>query len=199
MDRIQLQAAKLWDLLFDDETAETYQKAFNLTATILKELAQLIWLTLISVFVFGAWFSNTSVKTGKSIRDWIDSQGGETVADSKPIGETSKELLDKGLVSVNQLLNQAREQLGLEPQALPEKPAAQPSAAPKPTSKPAAKQPAATPTQTAPAATKSPAAQPSAEAKAPSSSQPTKATPAATESETSREDIDSDWPPQTED
>ncbi|MEM6448823.1 MAG: hypothetical protein AAF703_00765 [Cyanobacteria bacterium P01_D01_bin.105] len=194
MDRIQLQASKLWDLLFDDETAETYQKTLNLTGTILKEFAQLIWLTLISVFVFGAWFSDTSVKAGKRIRDWLDSQGsGTSTDDAKPIGETSKELLDKGLVSVNQLLNQARAQLGLAPQEITVKPANPPAANP----------PAAKP---APAAQKPPVSTQSVASKAekPSvvsdvSSDTSKSAVTDSVLETSREEEDNDWPPQEAD
>ena len=127
MDSIQVQASKLWDLLFSEDTADTYQKTLTLTGTLLKESAQLIWLIICSVFVFGAWFSDTSVKTGKGIRDWIDNQGagGAGTEEAKPIAETGKELLDTGLTGVNYLLNQAREQLGLEAQEPPaKKPAA---------------------------------------------------------------------------
>ena len=206
MDRIQVQASKLWDLLFDDETAETYQKTLNLTGTILKEFAQLIWLTLISVFVFGAWFSDTSVKAGKSIRDWVDNKGTDSpVADGKPVAEQGKDLLEKGRVSVAQLLNQAREQLGLEPQEIAIKPVAD--------AKPnqLAAQPAANPAAAKPAAAKtsqpSPAAKPAPTAaqKPPVSAQPSAAAaqaqrPApASSPETSREDVESDWPPQEED
>jgi len=201
MDRIQVQASKLWDLLFDEETAETYQKTLNLTGTILKEFAQLIWLTLISVFVFGAWFSDTSVKAGKSIRDWVDNNGSDLPnAESKPVSETGKDLLAKGRTSVNQLLNQAREQLGLEPQALEPQVTSQ-AAAPKPTTQPS--KPAAQASQAAPKpATPS---TPIAAQKPPVSAQPSAAAaqaqkPAATgKVETSREEVESDWPPQEED
>ncbi|MGC1306908.1 MAG: hypothetical protein WA885_06740 [Phormidesmis sp.] len=116
MDRIQTQASELWDLLFSKETAATYQKAFDLTGTLLKETAQLLWLIVCSFFVFGAWVADTSVKTGKSVRDWIDNKGVEPTVpgDKKAIADTGKSLLDKGRVSLANLLNQAREQLGLE-------------------------------------------------------------------------------------
>lgn len=116
MDRIQIQASKLWDLLFSKGTADTYQTALTLTGTIIKEFAQLIWLIICSVFVFGAWVGNTAVKTGQSIRDWVDQLGeeGGPSADSKPLSESAKELLDSGRTGIGYLLNQAREQLGLE-------------------------------------------------------------------------------------
>ena len=148
MDSIQVQASKLWDLIFAKETAETYQTTLNLTGTILKESAQLIWLIICSVFVFGAWFSDTTVKSGKGIRDWLDTQSnGGTAEEAKPLADTSKELLDKGRTSVTYLLNQAREQLGLEAM---ETPPAKPAAAKK---APAASKPAATPAAAKPAAT----------------------------------------------
>ncbi len=121
MDRIQVQASELWDLLFADETAETYQKALNLTGTILKEFAQLIWLVICSVFVFGAWFSDTSVRAGKSIREWIEQSSDEisVPTDSKSVAEKGKSLLDTGRTGIAYLLDQAREQLGIDPQEMP--------------------------------------------------------------------------------
>lgn len=168
MDSIQVQASKLWDLIFSDETADTYQKTLNLTGTILKESAQLIWLIICSVFVFGAWFSDTSVKTGKGIRDWVDTQSsGGTAEEGKPIAETSKELLEKGRTGVTYLLNQAREQLGLEAmEAPPAKPAAAKKKAPAAAAKPVAETKAATPAVAKPAAAPAdakPAAAPSEE------------------------------------
>lgn len=204
MDRIQKQASKLVDLLLSSETAETYQKAFNLTGTLLKELAQLIWLTLISAFVFGAWVSDTSVKAGKSIRDWVDNKGSDVAeaAEGKPASETGKDLLEKGRTSVTKLLNQAREQLGLEPQEIPA-PAPTPSkpvqASNQPTS--SASAPASpTPDQKpAPMAAQKPpvAAQPSAaaaQAQKPASTPSNKPSSQPSVSATSDDD---DWPPKT--
>lgn len=183
MDRIQTQASKLWDLLFAEETADTYQNAFNLTGTLLKESAQLIWLVICSFFVFGAWFSDATMKTGKSLRDWIDQLGNEssTPADQKPIAETGKSLLDTGRSGIAYLLAQAREQLGVEPAeptptaALAVKPTASPTAASAPV-QPASTQPAPT--------------QPAA---------PSQPTNYAATSEISREASDDGWPAQAED
>lgn len=121
MDRIQVQASELWDLLFADKTAEIYQKALNLTGTILKEFAQLIWLIICSVFVFGAWFSDTSVRAGKSIREWVEQSSNEVSVptDPKAVAEKSKSLLDKGRTGIAYLLDQAREQLDIDPQKMP--------------------------------------------------------------------------------
>lgn len=121
MDRIQTQASKLWDILFDEETADTYQNALNLTGNILKESAQLVWLVLCSFFVFGAWFADASTKTGKGVRDWIDNK--DAIAPSpdaiakKISAPKGKSLLDTGRESVAAALNKAREELGLDPNA----------------------------------------------------------------------------------
>lgn len=115
MDRIQIQASKLQELIFSKDTVDTYQNTLTLTGNILKETAQLIWLIICSVFVFGAWVSNVSVKTGRSIRDWVDNKGsGGDAVDSKPLAETGKDLLDTAGTGITYILNQAREQLGLE-------------------------------------------------------------------------------------
>ncbi len=116
MDRIQTQASKIWDLLFANETAATYQKALNLTGTFLTELAQLVWLIVCSVFVFGAWVGDASMKAGQSIREWVDRQSSGAVkpASQKSVTAAGKSLLDTGRDGAAYLLAQAREQLGLE-------------------------------------------------------------------------------------
>ena len=120
MDRIQTQASKLWDLLFDEETANTYQSALSLTGNILKESGQLIWLILCSFFVFGAWFADASTKTGQGVRDWVENR--DAIAPSpesvKEIAAPKgKSLLDTGRESVAAALSKAREELGLDPNA----------------------------------------------------------------------------------
>ncbi|MGB3293089.1 MAG: hypothetical protein WBB01_08890 [Phormidesmis sp.] len=116
MDRIQTQASELWEIIFSNETAATYQKALNLTGTILKEAAQLVWLVICSFFVFGAWVGDTSIKAGKNIRTWIDQQGivGSAPTTSTPIAARGKSLLDTGRTGIAYLLHQAHEQLGVE-------------------------------------------------------------------------------------
>ncbi|EDX84875.1 hypothetical protein S7335_2574 [Synechococcus sp. PCC 7335] len=121
MDRIQEQASELWELIFKDETAETYQAALNLTGKILTDTARLLWLIICSVFVFGAWFSDASVKAGNNIRLWLDRQTNSdtTTEASKPLSETSKDVLDKSRTAIVKLVNKAREELGLEAEPLP--------------------------------------------------------------------------------
>ena len=130
MDRIQTQASELWDIIFSEETAATYQKALNLTGTILKEAAQLVWLIICSFFVFGAWVGDTSVRAGQSIRTWVDQQGSPSGASTgnPSVAEKGKSLLDTGRVGIAYLLDQAREQVGMEPASVPTiAPASKPS------------------------------------------------------------------------
>ncbi|MEL7334222.1 MAG: hypothetical protein AAFN12_18390 [Cyanobacteria bacterium J06560_2] len=209
MDQIQIQASKLLDLIFAEETGETYQKTLNLTGTILKESAQLIWLTICSVFVFGAWVADTSMKTGNGLRGWIEDQTNPSAAaDKKPIAETGKDLLETGKTGAVYLLNQAREQLGLEPtQSLPVK-KAQPakaapaaatppaSAAPSPSAAPKASSPSA-PTASSPVTPSS--SQSSSSASGPSSPAPSTPFSGDSTEEISRESDDGGWPPQETD
>jgi len=200
MDQIQLQASKLLELLFSDETAATYQKTLNLTGTLLKETAQLIWLIICSAFVFGAWVGDTSMKLGSNLRNWIDQQGSPSLAPSekKPLSATGKSLLDQGKTAADYLLNQAREQLGLEPVA--SIPAIKSAPAKSSTTEPAATQ--ASPAK--PAALKPAAPEPAAPEPKPSASAPTldssisnqpAARPVPNE-EVSHEPDDGGWPPQ---
>lgn len=120
MDRIQVQASKLWDILFDEETAQTYQNALSLTGDILKESAQLIWLVICSFFVFGAWFGDASMKTGKGVRDWVDKKDAILPSPDAPkvsASQKGKTLLESSRESAANLLAKAREELGLDPNA----------------------------------------------------------------------------------
>ncbi|KPQ36275.1 MAG: hypothetical protein HLUCCA11_07005 [Phormidesmis priestleyi Ana] len=210
MDRIQIKASELWDLLFSDETAETYQKALNLTGNILKEISQLIWLIICSVFVFGAWFSDTSVRAGKSIREWIDSSGdaASTPTDAQSITDKGKSLLDTGRTGIAYLLNQAREQLGIEPEEMPAvqrtanviKPAAQPPATPA-TASPSTSASASTPPTVSAFDRPSPqvSTQPSTQTVGSSRGAGSQSMSSSAAPEVSQEDTDDDWPPQDED
>ena len=195
MDQIQLQASKLWDLLFSEATAETYQNALNLTGKIIKETGQLLWLIICSVFVFGAWVGDTSMKTGNDVRTWVEQQSNpeSTAVEKKPIAETGKELLASGRTGVDYLLNQAREQLGLEPvePAPVRKPAfktakASKTVATEPAPAPAAKPEAATTAKTTTTTSASGPSNPNVSPVA--ASEPT--------AEITREAADDDWPPQ---
>ncbi len=215
MDRIQEQASDLWALLFDEETAETYQSALNLTGKILTDTARLLWLIICSVFVFGAWFSDASVKTGSKIRTWVDQQasGSATAGESKPLSETGKDMLDNSRTAIVKLLNRAREELGLEAEPISESPtkkAIMPTSAAAPTAKVAAS--ASEPT--ASDSNSSPPSSASASSATISSTVPMTAPKSTMVSASSTEDLSDDmdddddvdddteveaWPPQTAD
>ena len=180
MDRIQTQASKLWDILFDEETAQTYQTALSLTGDILKESAQLIWLVLCSFFVFGAWFGDASMKTGKGVRDWVDQKDAVLPnPDAPKVGasQKGKSLLDSSRESAANLLAKAREELGLDPNA--------PLAAPRedsPVAKlvtPSEEKTSSAPAATASSTTTSSAASSSTTTSSPSASSTTTSSPAA--------------------
>lgn len=227
MDRIQKQASDLWALLFDEETAETYQSALNLTGKILTDTAQLIWLIICSVFVFGAWFSDASVKAGTNIRNWVDQQANsKATGEAKPVSETGKDILDSSRIAIVKLLNRAREELGLEAEPIAESPTKKaimpnPSAAPtakiaasEPTTAAPASQPSASPSSTSPysavrpsAAASSTASTASAVSTAPGQSATMSAHSAVDLDDTDDTDEEIDdsaqedetWPPQTAD
>ncbi|MEM8504228.1 MAG: hypothetical protein AAF716_13875 [Cyanobacteria bacterium P01_D01_bin.1] len=206
MDRIQKQASDLWALLFDEETAETYQSALNLTGKILTDTAQLLWLIICSVFVFGAWFSDASVKAGNSIRTWVDQQASSPPAgESKPLSETGKDMLDSSRIAIVKLLNRAREELGLEAEPISESPA----------KKVTMPTPSAAPTEKTDSASSVAVSSPSAPKTSPvalSSTTPTTTPKSTMVSASSTEDLSDDvddedddeteiesWPPQTAD
>ncbi len=204
MDQIQLQASKLSELLFAEETAVTYQKTLNLTGTLLKETAQLIWLIICSAFVFGAWVGDASMKLGSNLRNWIDQKSSPSLAsaEKKPLAETGKSLLDQGKTAADYLLNQAREQLGLDPiDPAPAKIAPAKAASSAPTSSVSSPAPASTPKPTPPARPSvNPGAKPSASAptRDASISQQAADRPVPNE-EVSHEPDDGGWPPAVED
>jgi len=217
MDRIQKQSSELWELLFDEETAKIYQAALNLTGKILTDTAQLLWLIICSVFVFGAWFSDASVKAGNNIRTWVDQQasssGPAIAGESKPLSESGKDLLDNSRTAIVKLLNKAREELGLEAEPLPttEKKAI-PAAAPAPEAKPTASDASSAPASSAPAPTASPATLSSTPAAAtpPKAAAPQSTAVSASSTGDFSDDTDDEddldeqtedeaWPPQTAD
>ncbi|MEO1507256.1 MAG: hypothetical protein AAFU84_06385, partial [Cyanobacteria bacterium J06633_23] len=86
----------------------------TLTGKIIKELAFLAWLIICSVFVFGAWFSDTAISSGRKARDWWQAQQMEAADGNQAAAATGQALLDVSQNGANFLLDKAREQLGLE-------------------------------------------------------------------------------------
>ncbi|MEM9484125.1 MAG: hypothetical protein AAGA83_10590 [Cyanobacteria bacterium P01_F01_bin.116] len=117
MDRVKSQAAVVSQLLFDAKTADAYKNVFALTGRILKEVALLVWLIICSMLVFGAWFSDFAINSGKKSREWWHAQQSDTneVQDgNQAAAATGKALLDASQNGAYFLLDKAREQLGLE-------------------------------------------------------------------------------------
>lgn len=116
MDRVKSQAAVVSQLLFDPKTADAYKNVLVLTGKIIKEVALLGWLLICSVFVLGAWFSNTAISTGQNARAWWQAQqaGEESTDGNQTAAATGKALLDVSQNGAYFLLDKAREQLGLE-------------------------------------------------------------------------------------
>lgn len=138
MDRIKNQADKLWQILSNPSTIETYKQTLALTWTIIRETGQLLWLVVCLVLVLGDWFWKYSYQAGQNARIWFHTiQTRTTAADesSNVLSETSKSLLAAGQASVSSLLNTAKGQLGIEPAAeapraiSPARPAAPPTPA----------------------------------------------------------------------
>jgi hypothetical protein len=119
MDRLKTQAAKLWQLLFAQETAATYQKAITLTVQILKESGLLLWLTICLVLVLFEWFYKNATQAGQNARAWISHQQAEDTSPDRIASGFGKALLVAGQNSLTYTLTQAKEQLGLpiEPQS----------------------------------------------------------------------------------
>ncbi len=165
MDRVKSQAAVVSQLLFSPKTADAYKNVLVLTGQIVKEVALLIWLVICSVFVFGAWFGNFSMNTGKNARMWWEKQQTAAEDGNEAAAATGKALLDVSQNGANFLLDKAREQLGLEKleRSAPQTKSAQmsapavsekPKAAASQASKPAAEKVAAEPKDATDAAAK---------------------------------------------
>lgn len=118
MNKIQMQIAHVWHLLFSQETAATYQKALQLTWEIIKESGKLLWLFACLFLVIFAWGMNTSVKTGQSLRSWYDEI--EEPRANHFMNEAGKALMLAGSTGANLAVSQAKNQLGIIEEKEPE-------------------------------------------------------------------------------
>jgi hypothetical protein len=128
MDRIQAQAALLWQRLSAPDTGATYKQAALLTWDILKETAALLWLLICLFLVAFEWFWKNSIHLGSSFRAWL--AGIEQTSPDQVVSEAGRALLSAGKNSVGFTLLQAKEQLGIPLEAPPTteaKPAALPA------------------------------------------------------------------------
>ena len=114
MDRVKSQAAVVSQLLFDPKTAGAYKNVLTLTWKIIKEVFLLVWLLICSVLVFGAWFSDVAIGSGRKARAWWQTQQTETTDGNQAAAATGQAFLDVSQTGANFLVDKAREQLGLE-------------------------------------------------------------------------------------
>ena len=117
MDRIQTQAALLWQRLSAPDTGATYKQAALLTGDILKEAAALVWLLICLVLVAVEWFWKTSVQLGRDLRDWLT--GLDQSSPDRVVSEAGRALLLAGRNSIGFTLFHAKEQLGISHTAEP--------------------------------------------------------------------------------
>ena len=114
MDRVKSQAAVVSQLLFAPKTAGAYKDVLTLAGKIIKEIALLAWLLICAVLVFGSWFSDVAIGTGRRARAWWQTQQTESVDGNQTAAATGQALLGVSQNSANFLIDSARAQLGLE-------------------------------------------------------------------------------------
>jgi hypothetical protein len=109
------QANKLWQIIIAPNTADSYKQALGVTWTILKEAALLIWLVLCLVLVVFDWFWDNSIAAGQNTRAWFSRFTSDDT--SQVASEMGKGLLAAGKTSLDYVVAQAREQVGLPAKA----------------------------------------------------------------------------------
>lgn len=109
--KIQAQAAKFWQSVVSVETVSAYTKAIDVTWTIIKEAAILVWLIVCLVLVIFDWGYDVATSAGKSTRNWWD--GLSKVENNDIAAETGKQLVAASKASLSSTISQARSQLGL--------------------------------------------------------------------------------------
>jgi hypothetical protein len=111
-NQIQTQATKVWQTVFDPETAGTYKKTATTTWTLLKESGYLLWLVVCLVLVAGEWIWKTGYKTGWGVRQWVNNL--EKPSTDQLLSSTGKNLLSAGKSGLAIALSTAKDQLGIE-------------------------------------------------------------------------------------
>ena len=124
--KIQAQAAKFWQSVVSAETISAYAKAIDVTWTMVKEAAILLWLILCLVLVIFDWGYDVVTSAGRGARTWWD--GMSKVESNEIASETGKQIVAASKASLSSTISQARTQLGL-----PNKPESQPTATSAPT------------------------------------------------------------------
>ncbi len=131
-----------WKTVSDKDSLNTYQKTVQTTWNILRETAKLVWLFLCLGLILVTWIWTSSKESGQQLKTWYE---GIKEPKSEHIwAEASQFLMSTSRTTAEQVLAQAREQLGLpvsEARPMAKSVAAAPAA--KPTAAPVAPEPEA--------------------------------------------------------
>ncbi|UBF30542.1 hypothetical protein K9N68_35790 (plasmid) [Kovacikia minuta CCNUW1] len=109
------QADKLKGILFTKDTATTLGQSVRLIFVVLKEALVLAWLALCWGIVAIGWLGNKSTQTGQQLRQQLttfqETHQDQTASDIAT--ETSKSVLNSSKTVVEQILTEAKKQVGL--------------------------------------------------------------------------------------
>lgn len=121
-NQISSQATKVWQLVSDSNTVNSYKQALDVTWLILKETGILLWLVICLVLVAFDWFWANSIHLGRQTRNWWENL--EHRDTNRLASEAGQTLVSLGKTGLAFTLAQAREQLGLpqKPEATMEPP-----------------------------------------------------------------------------
>lgn len=114
MEKIKTQANKVSELLFAADTGATYKKTLTLTWNILRETGLLLWLIICLTFVGGEWFWKNSISLGRKARDWYEDWQTPSADEPKSATEMGQSALTALSFSAENLLYQAKKQLGID-------------------------------------------------------------------------------------
>ncbi|WP_448602326.1 hypothetical protein [Thermoleptolyngbya sp.] len=109
------QANKLWTLITEPSTAQTYREALEVSWKILRETGNFLWLVLCLALVGIDWFWENSIAAGRKTRAWVDDLTNAEKASPEQLltPETGKKLLDSSKSMLDSAIAAARKQLGL--------------------------------------------------------------------------------------
>ncbi|MBE7380416.1 MAG: hypothetical protein F6J95_003265 [Leptolyngbya sp. SIO1E4] len=124
MDKIKDQSSKVRKLIISGETGSIYKKALILTWNILRETGVLLWLVICLAFVLVEWFWKTSLALGLKARGWYEEVKTPSNEEPKSASEMGQSVLTALNSSTENLLYQAKQQLGIDAEPPAPKPVA---------------------------------------------------------------------------
>jgi hypothetical protein len=106
---------KLQELVFNRESALTFTQSLRLIATIVKEFATLLWLTLCYGLVALSWLGNWAVQSGQRTRTWWIELKHQQAQQSPAAmaAETGKSVLSQSQAAIFYVVRQAKKQVGI--------------------------------------------------------------------------------------